>query len=499
MPTPIIAAADEATRLPRVLGPLAALCVVVGSVIGSGIFIVPAGVARNVPFLGGIAAVWVIGGLFSLAGALTLAELGTMLPDAGGPYVYLREAFGRLPAFLFGWSELLIIRTGSIATLASAFGLYFGLLVPPRWGISPLAWQTGAAVTATILVALINARGTRAGGGVQVAGTALKVGALVSMIALPILLGRLDPALLTPLWADRPGLGLVGGVTAAMVSVLWAYDGWVNAANLAEEIRDPGRNIPRALIGGMIGLIAIYLAMTATYHMVLPFGEVTSASSTKGSPKIVAADFFAHLLGPVGLTLIAVVVMASTLISLNGNALSGPRAYFAMARDGLFPAGLCRVHPRFRTPANAIAVQAAWAVLLLVAGAALLLIEPPGSGSGWPAPVLRAWRKLHATPLYDVMFTYVIFGGTLFYTAAIASVFVLRRTRPDLPRPYRTWGYPWTPGIYLAGASLLLGSMLVESPSESLAGLAIIAAGLPGYWLFNRRRGAGPAGGSALT
>ena len=487
--TPLVKATEQA-RLPRVLGATEALCVVVGSVIGSGIFIVPAGVASNVPFLGGIAVVWVVGGLFSLAGALTLAELGTMFPSAGGPYVYLREAFGRLPAFLFGWTELLIIRTGSIATLASAFGLYFNLLIPAPAGIPRLAWQTGAAVAATLLVAVINVLGTKAGGGVQVVGTVLKVGALASMMVLPFLLGQVRPSLLTPIWPAAPGWGIFTGIMAAMVSVLWAYDGWVNAASLAEEIRDPGRNIPRALIGGMLLLIAIYLGMTLVYHLVLPLGEISSASSTKGSPRIVAADFFAHLLGPVGLTVISLVVMTSTLISLNGNALSGPRAYFAMARDGLFPASLCRIHPRFATPANAILVQAAWSVILMVVGATLLLTEPPGSGSGWPEPILAAWRTLHAKPLYDVMFTYVIFGGTVFYTLAIASVFVLRVRRPDLPRPYRTWGYPGTPVAYLAASGLLLGNMLYEaqSRSEAFAGLAIIAAGLPGYWLFNRRQ-----------
>lgn len=481
MPTPIPAADRQAGRLPRVLGATEALCVVVGSVIGSGIFIVPAGVARNVPFLGGIALIWIIGGLFSLAGALTLAELGTMLPNAGGPYVYLREAFGRLPAFLFGWTELLVIRTGSIATLASAFGLYFALLVPAPQEIPPLAWQTGAAVVATIIVAIVNVIGTKVGGGVQVAGTVLKVGALGSMIVLPFVVGRVDPALLTPVWSGQVRWA---GIIAAMVSVLWAYDGWVNAASLAEEIRDPARNIPRALIGGMVVLIALYLGMTLIYHMVLPLGEISSASSEKGSPRIVAADFFEHLLGRVGLSLIGLVVMASTLISLNGNALSGPRAYFAMARDGLFPAGLCRVHPRFETPANAIIVQAVWSVILMVVGASLILTDPPTTG--WPAPILTAWAKLHATPLYDVLFTYVIFGGTLFYTLAIASVFVLRRTQPDLPRPYRTWAYPVTPIAYTLASGILLGSMLAGSPSESIAGLAIIAAGIPAFWLFDR-------------
>ncbi len=488
----------DAEKLPRVLGPTEALCVVVGSVIGSGIFIVPASVARNVPFLGGIALVWIIGGLFSMAGALALAELGTMLPSAGGPYVYLREAFGRLPAFLFGWTEFLVIRTGSIATLAAAFGLYFALLVPAPGGMAPLAWQTTAAVIAVIAVATINVIGTVGGGRVQVVGTALKVGALAVMMVLPFAMGKANAGLLTPIWPASFDQGVFKGIMAAMIGVLWSYDGWVNASALAEEIRDPSRNIPRALILGMGALIAIYLGMTLVYHLVLPLGEVGAASSEKGSPRIVAADFWAHLFGPPGLVVIALVVMTSTFIALNGNALSGPRAYFAMARDGLFPRALCSIHPRFQTPANAIIAQAAWAVFLMVAGTALILSEPPTSG--YPAPILTAWAKLHATPLYDVLFTYVIFGGTIFYGLSILSVFVLRVRRPDLPRPYKTWGYPVTPGLYAVASLLLLGSMLVQSPFESLAGLVIVAAGLPAYLLFEKGSRRGPeAGGRPLT
>ncbi len=474
----------DGARLPRVLGPTEALCVVIGSVIGSGIFIVPASVAKDVPFLGGIAVVWVVGGLFSLAGALTLAELATMLPSAGGPYVYLREAFGRLPAFLFGWAEFLVIRTGSIATLAAAFGLYFALLVPAPSGMAPLAWQTSAAVAATIALAAVNVVGTGLGGRVQVIGTVLKVGAIASMIVLPFALGRVNPSLLTPVWPASFDGKVFSGIMAAMIGVLWSYDGWVNASALAEEIRDPGRNIPRALILGMFALIALYLTMTLVYHMVLPLAEVGAASDEKGSPRILAADFFEHLLGRWGLVAIALVVMTSTFISLNGNALSGPRAYFAMARDGVFPAGLCRIHPRFRTPANAIVAQAVWAVILMVVGTAFKLTPPPAGGL--PGPILKGWEELNRTPLYDILFTYVIFGGTIFYGLAIFSVFVLRARRPDLPRPYKTWGYPVTPLIYTAASLFLLGSMLLRRPFESLAGLAIVAAGVPAYFLFSR-------------
>jgi basic amino acid/polyamine antiporter, APA family len=473
-------------KLPRVLGPTEAFCVVVGSVIGSGIFIVPTGVAQKVPFLGGIAFVWILGGLFSLAGALTLAELSAMLPSAGGPYVYLREAFGRLPAFLFGWTEFLVIRTGSIATLAAAFGLNFALLFPrPDW-MEFEAFQTIAAVVAIITLGTVNVIGTRFGGRVQVIGTALKIGALITMIILPFVLGKADARLLTPIAPISYQWNIFAGIMAAMISVLWTYDGWVNAAALAEEIRDPGKNIPRALILGLCALIAIYLGMTLVYHMVLPLGEVINPPIENGSKLIVSANFLEHLIGTNGKVAIALIIMASTFITLNGNALSGPRAYFAMARDGVFPKGLCTIHPTHQTPANAIIAQTVWAVILMVAASAFLLVAPPKIGL--PPLLLSAWSELHKKPLYDVLYTYVIFGGTIFYGLSILSVFVLRFKQPDLPRPYRTWGYPITPLLYTVASLILLGSMLYQSFAESIAGLAIIAAGLPAYWFFTRNQ-----------
>jgi APA family basic amino acid/polyamine antiporter len=468
-------------KLPRVLGASTAFCVVVGSVIGSGIFIVPSRVARNVPFLGGIAFVWIVGGLFSMAGALTLAELAAMLPSAGGPYVYLREAFGRLPAFLFGWTEFLVIRTGSIATLAAAFGLNFAFLVLPD--LQPhepkfVLWQTIAAVVAIVTLATVNVIGTRFGGRVQVIGTALKIGALVTMIVLPFVLGKADPKLLTPMGPVAYDSSILSGIMLAMISVLWTYDGWVNAASLAEEIKEPGKNIPMALILGMFALIAIYLGMTLVYHLVLPIETIQNA------PGIVSANFLKSLIGDRGPILISVVIMTSVFITLNGNALSGPRAYFAMARDGVFPRGLCKVDPEHHTPANAIIAQTVWAVILMVAASAFLLIKPPSTGL--PRIVSSAWNTLHEKPLYDVLYTYVIFGGTIFYGLAIVSVFVLRVKRPDLPRPYKTWGYPVTPLLYTLASLFLLASMLYQSPGESLAGLGIVAAGLPAYLVFSR-------------
>jgi amino acid transporter len=486
-----------AIKLPRVLGPLGAFSAVVGSVIGSGIFLVPAAVANNVPFIGGIVLVWVIGGLFSGAGALTLAELGAMLPQAGGLYVYLRAAYGALPAFLFGWVEFLVVRSGSMATLAAAFAQYFAHVVEAPRPIPGKIWQAGAAVVAIAVVTTVNVLGTRRGGALQVIGTALKVGGIALLMALPFLLGGGSTANLSPVWpTSQSASSIFTGVMAAMVGVLWAYDGWSNVTPLAEEIRDPGRNIPFALVFGMVVLIAAYLGMTVAYHYVLPMDEIRSASrDAEHFQKAVAALYCDRLWGWWGVLGISLLVMCSTFIALNGNALCGPRAYFAMARDGLFPEALCRVHPRFQTPANAILSQGIWASLLIISGTFLIMVPPDGQESWLPPLLCNAWSTLNKTPLYDVLYTYVIFGAHIFYMLAIASVFVLRARRPDLPRPYRTLGYPVTPLLFVAAELLLLGNMLVEPQSRvpSLVGLGIVVAGVPAFAFFRRSAGVRPS------
>lgn len=473
--------------LPRVLGPATAYSAIVGSVIGSGIFIVPARVAAGLGSIGLIAIVWIAGGILSLAGALTVAELGAMLPQAGGPYVYLREAFGRLAGFLFGWTEFLVIRSGSVAALAAGFALYFGEVVPAPEGIPRAAWEGGVAILAMTTLAVLNVLGARVGGGVQVLGTVLKIGTMAAMILLPLpfLLNLANAENLSPMWPVEFSGGIARAMLAAMVGVLWTYDGWINITALAEEIKEPERNIPRAAILGTLTLIAVYLGVTLSYHLVLPMVDVANPPDGRN----VAGAFFVRLFGLPGAWLIALVVMGSIFIALNGNALSGPRAYFAMARDGLLPHAISHVHPRFKTPANAIIIQTVWAALLTAAGAIFLVIQAPGTESGLPRWLCNAWEKLNRTPLYDVLFSYVIFGATFMYALTVASVFVLRRTRPDLPRPYRTWGYPITPIIYLLGAGLLLANMLQETFAESIVGLGIILAGIPAYMLMRRRGG----------
>jgi APA family basic amino acid/polyamine antiporter len=343
------------------------------------------------------------------------------------------------------------------------------------------------AVGAMLLVATVNILGTKVGGGVQVVGTVIKVGALVAMIVLPFVLGRVHPEYLTPVRPKAVDGAFWAAFATAMVSILWAYDGWVNTTALAEEVREPQRNLPRVMGFGVLLLIALYLAMTVVYHLVLPMDRIASAATKKGSPEVVAAVFCRTLFGPMGQAAIASLVMISTLISLNGNALSGPRAYFALARDGLFPAALRRIHPRYQTPAVAIGAQAGWAIALTVIGTFLTATPPPASGL--PEWLESSWAKLHAEPLYDVMYNYVIFGGTLIYLLTITSIFVLRARHPEWERPYRTWGYPVTPLVFIASALLLLGSSLWINWFQSVAGLVVIGAGIPAYALMDRRRG----------
>lgn len=476
-------------KLPAVLGGWTALAAIVGSVIGSGIFLVPATVAKGVPFVGGIVAVWVIGGLFSAAGALTLAELGAMMPRAGGCYEYLKRGFGPLSGFLFSWAEFWVVRTGSMATLAAAFARYFSQMVPPPGGLPLVWWQCMAAVCAMALVGGVNVRGTRHGGRLQVVGTILKVTALSTMILLPILLGKGSFSNWSPVGPDAGHPATFTGFLAAMIAVLWAYDGWVNVTPLAEELTDPQKQLPRALAGGVALLIFLYLGTTLAYHAVLPLETIREATTVKGSPKVVAAEFWQALVGPAGVTVISLIVMASTLISLNGNALTGPRAYFAVARDGYAPRWLERLNPETHTPAASIMAQTIWAITLTVSTTVLIATTPPEVSASLPPWLLGLWKKFHETPLYDVLFTYVIFGATVFYMMATATVFILRRREPDHPRPFKVPFYPWTPLLFCAASLILLVSMLVETPVESVAGLGLIAAGIPFFYGFQWSRG----------
>ncbi|MDZ4784075.1 MAG: amino acid permease [Planctomycetia bacterium] len=447
--------------LPRVLNWFDATTVVVGSIIGSGVFLKASVVAKELGATGPMLAIWIGVGVLTLCGALALAELAAMLPQAGGPFVYLREAYGRLPAFLWGWTEFWIIRTGSIGALACATTIYLGAIVP----LSP-GWQEAITTLIVVGLAVLNIVGTRWGAAAQNLTTVIKLGFLAVLILGPWLLGKADVENLQPVWPSGIDGSYWKAIGAAMIAVMWPYDGWINLTPVAEEIDRPQRNLPLALGLGMLIVILVYTGANLGYHLVLPMAAV------RGSERV-AADASYVLFGDWGRKLAAAGVMCSTFGAVNANMLVGPRIYFAMARDGLMPKAICKVHPKFFTPANAIALQAAWTVVLL-----FLAHRYPAEG------VTLAQRAYF---VFDALTNMVIFGGSVFYAMAVAAVFVLRARHPEWERPYRTWGYPVTPILYLLMFAAALTALFVNTWERSWLGALLIASGVPVYFWWTRR------------
>ncbi|MFI5278900.1 MAG: APC family permease [Gemmatimonadales bacterium] len=465
--TPTAAQATDrwGERLPRRLGLLSAIAVVIGSTIGSGIFRTPAIIADRVPSAGPMLAVWVVGGLLALCGALTYAELGAMYPRSGGVFVYVREGFGSLPAFLFGWTELAVIRASALGAIAIPFAEYLlrSLGYDPR--IEPYASAVHYVAAAAILVtATFNYVGVKWSALVLNLTTSAKYLALVLLVVLAFVAGHGNFAH----YAGSDGPVRPGLFGLALVSVLWAYDGWGDLSFVGGEVKDPERNLPRALIIGTIAVIAIYLLANLAYLYLIPIGQV------RHSP-LVAADAAQLIIGRMGVGLVAVVVMISTFGTLAGSMLTGPRILFAMADHGLFFRSLARVHPRFKTPSVAIAFTAGLAMVFTL---------------------LRGFEGLADT------FVLAIWP---FYALAAASVIVLRRRDPKRERPVRTWGYPVTPLLFVLAALLILGNSLIPGPDNPLVHLGPFAApknpaiafgvilmGVPIYALW-RRRPAAPA------
>ncbi len=450
----------HARSLPRVLTRFDGIALVVGSIIGSGIFLKPSIAAGHVQSFSLEVGVWLFVGLVTLCGSLALGELAGAMPHAGGPYVYLREAYGRVWGFLWGWTEFWVIRTGSIGALACATAIYLDELIP--LGRSGQLWS---AVAIVLGLAAVNAIATRWGASLQNLTTLIKVLFLAALIVLPSLMRATNVQNLEPIWPTETGVPLWRGLGLALIAVLWPYDGWINIAPVAEEMHNPQRNVPIALAVGMAIITSVYVGVVTAYHLVLPMDEMIASDR-------VAADVCRVLFGETGSKIAALAVVCSTFGACNANMLTGPRIYFAMARDGLLARSVCTVHGRFRTPANAIVLQALWAVVLIFAA----FHWKSGSSS----------RPIDA---FDVLTDMVIFAGTLFYAMAVGAVFVLRWKRPDLERPYRTWGYPVTPAGYLLMFSGAMVSMLIDKWQETLAGLSIMLLGLF-YYLWAVRRAA---------
>ncbi len=448
-------------ELRRELGLWPAIAIVVGTVIGSGIFLVPKTMIQNVGSPEMVFAVWIFGGLLSLAGALTYAELAAALPEAGGEYVYLREAYGPFWGFLYGWTQMWVARSGSVATLATAFYLYLANFlpgleqviqkIPMPFGLESLEVRSGQllAIGVILTLAVINYFGVKVGGGVQVAVTALKVALIAGIIVAGLASGAGSTA------NYSAGLEIPVGVTgffAALVAALWAYDGWNNVNMVAAEIRQPQRNLPIALIGGTLAVIAIYLLTNVAYFYILSGPEVAASDR-------VAAEMMRRIAGASGADLVSVAAMISIFAALNGSILAGSRIPFAMARDGYFFSAFGRVHATHHTPSVAIFGLAAWAAILMIVGGR-----------------------------YDQLFTSVIFSSWILYGMAAASVLVLRRRRPEMERPYRTLGYPVVPALFVLVAAALIAATLMKSPRESIGGLLLIILGLPFYFRWKRQR-----------
>jgi len=450
-----------AGELERRLTTRDATLLTIGSIVGTGIFLTTADMARRLPHAGWILAVWLAGGLLSLAGALTYGELGALFPRAGGIYHYLKEAYGPLPGFLYGWTGFLVIMSGGNAAIAVGFGTYLGAFVP-FFGVDHVlltlpvgAWTWTlngaqlAAAGAVVALTAINARGLAAGAGAQNALTWLKAAAIGALV----LAGFLLPAKVDPEWtAPFPGgagslLVLLG---VAGVSALWTYDGWYGATFSAGEMRDPGRSLPRGLIYGTVAVTLVYLAINVVYARALsPAGMAASAR--------IGEDAAAALAGTFASKWVAAAILVSALGCLASTLLYSSRLYAPMAADGVFFRAVAKIDPVHRVPVRSLWLQAAWTVLLTVSGT------------------------------YEQLYTYVVFAALLFHVATAGAVFVLRRKLPHAERPYRVWGYPWTPLAFIAASLLLIGNTLVSSPAESLAGLVLVAAGLPAFWLWRRR------------
>jgi len=456
------------------LGALDTALLVIGAVVGSGIFLTSGLIAADLPSPGGMLLAWLVGGLVAIAGALTFAELGVLFPRAGGPYVYLREAFGRGAGFVFGWGFFWFIMCGGIAALAAGFAEFLGSFVPAlstktvllSFGLAgrTFALTAGQIVAAAVLIALtgLNSLGIRTGTAVQNILTVLRLGVLAALIVAGFCAaGRAGSGSAFELFPPGApsGVEFLKAFGLALVAVFWTYDGWYAANCTAEEIRRPERDLPVGLILGTLTVTVLYLLVNIIYLKVLSVPEM--AGVTK-----VGELAASRLMGPGAAAWFSAAIMVSIFGCLHATIIYGPRVFYAMARDGAFFRGMGTLHPRTRVPVRALAGQGAWAAVLCLTGT------------------------------YRALYEYVIFALLLFFAAGGVAVLVLRKRRPDLPRPYRTWGYPVVPLLFSAIAFGVFINTVVSAPGQSFVGLVLLAAGFPAYAFWRRKeRAAGRVGG----
>jgi APA family basic amino acid/polyamine antiporter len=441
-----------------------AAAIVAGSMIGSGIFIVSQDVAAKVGAPGFLLLVWAITGVMTVMCALSYAELAAMFPHAGGQYVYLREAFGPLPAFLYGWTLTLVIQTGTIAAVGVAFGKYTNVLVSAVTGASyGVRGEQLIGILSIVVLTWINCRGLQAGKWVQNVFTSIKALTLLLLVVIGVAFVRDDAAIFAPWfaaralqagggWADIGGVDLMTAIGTAMVGTLFASDAWNNATFIAAEVQNPRKNVGLSLMLGTSAVIVLYLLVNVAYLATLPIERIANAQSGR-----VAAEMMQAIWGNAGALVLAVAVLISTFGCNNGIILSGGRLVYAMAQDGLFFKAAGELDAKRHVPVKALLFQMVWSSALALSGT------------------------------YGDLLDYVIVAALLFYVVTLVGIFVLRRTRPEVERPYRAWGYPWVPIIYIALALFILGTLVVFKPTFTLRGLAIVLAGVPVYFIWRWR------------
>lgn len=445
----------------RVVGFFDVIGVTAGTIMGSAIFLAAAYVPRAVPHPSLVLVIWVVGGLICVAGALTYAELGTMYPEAGGQYQYLKQAFGPLPSFLFGWISLLAIQSGGAAYVGVAFGEYLGVFIPffsskhvlASVPVGPWLWEPNTAqlagVAAILVLSAINYFGAKEGARTQTIITGIKVAALAGFI----IVGLVVPAKVSPDWTGPlPSGNLLPSLVLAMVWVFGSFDGWYQATFSAGEIRRPERNLPLGMVGGTLGMITLYALVNWVYLQALPIQAI-------GTSARIGEDAASALLGTGAGRLLAATVLVSCFGCIASTLLGASRIALPMAQDGVFFRQLATIHPRYLTPTVSIVMLAVWSSILALSGS------------------------------YQQLFTYATLSALMFHVATGAAVFWLRRTQPNLPRPYRTWGYPWVPAIFVLATLCVVLVTLAQQPKESLLGVGLVILGVPAFvWMRRSQR-----------
>ena len=454
-------------QLLRALGLKEGLAIHMSAIIGSGIFVVPAVIAGHLHSMGLILIVWIAGGLLSLFGALTVAELSSFHSAAGGPYLYLKDSFGRVWGYMFSWNHFFINTAGSLAAIAVAFATYLGYFFPSLVTSTPIFHFSatllkipidftfrGTQLVAMIVIfaaTLVNIRGVRLGGWVTNFFTLAKVLALLALIVAVFSSGKGSAANFTPWWPDHWSKELTSAFGLAMISVLWSYEGWTTVTQSAGEMTKPEKNIPRALLIGTLLIIILYLCANLAYAYVIPIGQMA------GSERI-AADAASIVLGPIGTSLVIAGILCSTFGTINNSFLSDARSMYAAGADGAFAPGFGKIHAGFRTPYITVIALGLWSALLTLSGT------------------------------YDQIASYVIFGSWFFYGLTALSVIVLRRKMPDVPRPYKAWGYPYATLLFVGAAGWILWNTVVEDTRAAVIGIGLLLLSLPFYFYWTRMR-----------